>query len=108
MRSFIRQPYLVLDYKKDLKFPTHKIIMLKAEVNYTHFFFQNRKMYTCAITLKHFEKILHDSGFVRVHKSYLVNTIHIQHIDLDLGIVTLLDGTELLTSRRRRKILKHI
>ena len=51
------------------------------------------KIYTCYSTLAKMETDLKDCGFLRVHKSYLVNMRHIK--TLNCNEVHLIDGTQL-------------
>ncbi len=54
--------------------------------------------------LDHLETLLCDSGFVRCHQSYLVNSRHIRQ--LSTGAIVLADGTKLPVSRTYFKRLK--
>lgn len=48
------------------------ILFCKADDNYTEIYFKNTKKLVSK-TLKHFEDLLKENSFARVHKSYLVN-----------------------------------
>lgn len=53
------------------------IVSCEAHDNFTDFHFTNRpKMMICR-TLKFYEELLQDNGFMRVHKSHLVNLEHV-------------------------------
>ena len=49
------------------------LIYAKADDNYTELYLGNHKKKLVSKTLKYFETLLEDKGFVRIHKSYLVN-----------------------------------
>lgn len=49
------------------------ILYCKAEDNYTKIYLRTEQNYLVSKTLKYFEDALSINGFVRVHKSYLVN-----------------------------------
>ncbi|HAO51203.1 MAG TPA: hypothetical protein DCR35_18985 [Runella sp.] len=55
-------------------------------------------------TLKHFNEVLGNVDFVRIHKSYLINAKHI--VTMTPDNVLLLNGEELPISRRKRRALK--
>lgn len=48
------------------------ILYCKADDNYTEIYLEKSKILVSK-TLKHFEALLKDSNFVRIHKSYLIN-----------------------------------
>ena len=52
---------------------TANILYCKADDNYTEIHLSNNKKKVVSKTLKYFEDALSESGFARVHKSYLVN-----------------------------------
>lgn len=55
--------------------------MLRGEMNYTVFCLKNCKKIMIAHTLKYFEGMLQEYGFLRVHRSFLVNPQYILHYD---------------------------
>jgi DNA-binding LytR/AlgR family response regulator len=55
------------------KLPASEIILLKSDVNYTHLFLKDGKQITVAKTLKEMEPRFVQEGFLRTHKSYLIN-----------------------------------
>jgi two-component system LytT family response regulator len=50
-----------------------EIVRLQADRNNTHIFFQNGKQFLSSKTLTEYDKMLRASGFLRVHRSHLVN-----------------------------------
>jgi DNA-binding LytR/AlgR family response regulator len=80
------------------------IMYLQSEVNYTRFFAKDGKTYLEAKTLKHFNKVLEDTDFIRIHKSYLVNKNSI--VSMNADFVLLKNGTQLPVSRRKGRALK--
>lgn len=97
--------YLVIDCKKGVKIATDDIILLEGDKNYTHFSFRCRRRYTSSHTLKYFETQLLEKGFVRIHRSYLVNNLYIQSTSLDDMSVSLTNGLKLTLARRRIKAI---
>jgi two-component system LytT family response regulator len=52
---------------------TKDIVLCRADGNYTEFYFTDGNKKIVSRNLKFFESLLQDHGFLRVHKSYLVN-----------------------------------
>lgn len=78
------------------------IIYLSGEDNYTSFHFLNQKELISAKTLKEYEEMLEHSGFMRIHKSTMVNLNHIKKIiQKDAVEVQMKDGSILHVSRRK-------
>ena len=103
MTTHLRPPTLILDHKKNLKIPLHEIVFLRGDVNYTNFIFQHRRQHTVSHSLKYFEEALLANGFLRIHRSHLVNSRFIKSTNLIDLTVSLMDGTELKVARRRVK-----
>lgn len=78
------------------------IIRLEAESNYTRFYFVNQRPILTSRTLKEYEEILVDHGFIRTHKSHLVNVRHVSSFARE-GFLTMADGSTVDVSRRRKE-----
>ena len=53
-----------------------------------------------------YETLLEDAGFVRIHKSYLINLLHVkEYIRGEGGSVLLSNGHEVEVSRRKKDLL---
>ncbi|HYF32177.1 MAG TPA: LytTR family DNA-binding domain-containing protein [Chitinophagaceae bacterium] len=79
-----------------------EIIRVEGENNYSKIFFENNKKLLLSKTLKEFEEMLADYGFIRVHKSHLVNKKHVRRYSPE-GWLAMSDGTKVEVSRRRRE-----
>lgn len=79
------------------------IIRCESESNYTTFHFAKHKKWVSAKTLKEYDEILSNRGFIRVHKSHLVNKNYIER--LSEHHVILQDQTEVELARRRRQLV---
>lgn len=81
-----------------------KIIRLEGDCNYTVVHTQNKK-YVSSRTLKHFQGILDESYFVRVHKSHIVNMKHVRGLDVQSNSSTVAfdEGSNIEVSRRKLK-----
>ncbi|MFZ1560284.1 MAG: LytTR family DNA-binding domain-containing protein [Saprospiraceae bacterium] len=78
------------------------IIRLQAESNYTRIYFTSGKMFLSAKTLKEYDDILKGHKFLRVHRSHLVNPLHIKSYDKQ-GFLNLSDDTTVEVSRRKKE-----
>jgi two-component system LytT family response regulator len=81
-----------------------EIIRCEGESNYTTFHFAGTKSLMVSHTLKDYEAMLSDYGFVRVHKSHLVNLKYVQRMDRE-GVLWLQNGDSVPVSRRRKDLL---
>jgi two-component system LytT family response regulator len=78
------------------------ILFCKADDNYTEIYFKNTKKLVSK-TLKHFENLLKESSFARVHKSYLVNVNEVVKYKKGKGgSVILSNGKEVLVSSSKK------
>lgn len=81
------------------------ILYCKADDNYTQIFLSKGKRLVSK-TLKYFEDSLSKNGFVRVHKSYLVNVNEITEYKKGKGgSIVLSNGKEIMVSPSRKKDL---
>ncbi len=80
------------------------ILYCEASSNYTNFHFTNHNFICNAKTILEYERLLGDSGFLRIHKSYLVNLLHVkEYLRGEGGSVLLSNGKELEVSRRKKE-----
>lgn len=77
-----------------------QIAWCQADDNYTALHLADERRFISARTLKDYDEMLSPFGFIRVHKSALVNRKHVDGIDGE-GRVRLLNGTRVEISRRR-------
>ncbi len=91
---------------KLIKIPVDKIVRLEGDCNYTVVHTATNK-YISSRTLKHYEGILDEEYFVRIHKSHLVNIIHAVGLDLEdsYGSVAFDEGKNIEISRRKVKLV---
>jgi len=78
------------------------IIRCEGENNYTRFFFPDRRPLLVSKTIKEYEEILGEYGFLRAHKSHLVNKTFVRHLDKE-GLLWLTDGSNIVVSRRKKE-----
>jgi two-component system LytT family response regulator len=81
------------------------ILYCEASSSYTNFYFSDKRSIITAKTIHEYEELLDDAGFVRIHKSYLVNLLHVkEYLRGEGGSVILSNGKELEVSRRKKDI----
>lgn len=88
-------------------FPVGEIIRLEGERNYTNFYFTGGRNYLSSKTLKEYEEILIEKGFIRVHKSHLVNRAFVRSVSPE-GLLTFSDESTVEVSRRRLQEVKRL
>lgn len=86
------------------------ITYLQSDANYTHIHIVPNKKITAPKTLKHFEDILDEHLFFRIHKSHVVNLSFIKsYLKGKGGYVILSDSTKLeVAVRRKEELLKKL
>jgi len=94
---------LALPTKEGVHYLTPQdIIRCEAMGNYTRFFTTSGKAYLISRTLGEYDALLSPQGFIRTHKSHLVNKKAISFIDHD-GFAVLRDNSRVEVSRRRKE-----
>jgi len=78
------------------------IIRCEGLGNYTKFFIVGGKHYLISKTLGEYDTLLSPHGFIRTHKSHLVNKNCISFIDRE-GFAVLKDNSKVEVSRRRKE-----
>ncbi len=84
------------------------IVRLEAGGNCTFFHFQDSSRLLVTKTLKEYDKLLSDAGFLRVHQSHLVNTELIkEYIKTEGGYLVMKNGTRVPVSvRKKTEVMK--
>ncbi len=83
------------------------ITFLEGEGNYTFIYTNAGKRYLVSKTLKSLAELL-DSNFIRVHKSYLVNSNYVVERMEDDRMLRMSCGKEVIVSRRKIKEITSI
>ena len=82
------------------------IIRAEAADNYTILYLEDGKKYTLSKTLKHYEELLSDFGFLRSHKSHLINLEQVaKYKKGKVGVASMSDGSSALVSSNAKKTL---
>lgn len=96
-------PVVHLVGKKNIN--ASKIILLKAEANYSEVFFTDGKKIIISKTLKELENRFSSFGFFRPHKSYLINLKHVVSFNYNEDRKILLTNNFKADLSRRKKEL---
>lgn len=81
-----------------------QIEAFEANGPYTHIYMLNGDMLTSSKHLKYYEDLVSQSGFYRVHNSFVINILHIASINKrDGASVIFQSGKEVVISTRRKE-----
>lgn len=81
-----------------------EIIYCEASSNYTNFHLTDGTVLCASKSIQEYEELLADAGLIRVHKSFLVNLIHIrEYLRGEGGTILLTNQIEVEVSRRRKE-----
>jgi len=79
------------------------IIRCEADGSYTTFFLTDKRKLMISAGLKHYEELLPESDFIRVHHHHLINMNHVvRFLKEDGGYAVMSDGTKIEISRRKK------
>lgn len=82
------------------------IIRAEASDNYTILFLEGNKKYVLSKTLKYYEELLNEFGFLRSHKSHLLNLAQVvKYKKGKVGHAIMSDGSSVLVSSGAKKEL---
>ncbi|MCA6361417.1 MAG: response regulator transcription factor [Bacteroidetes bacterium] len=79
------------------------IIRCEADGSYTSFFLESKKKLLVSASLKHYEDLLPENDFIRVHHHHLININHVvRYLKTDGGYAVMTDGSQIEISRRKK------
>lgn len=80
-----------------------EIIYCEAERSYSIFHLEGNKTITVSRPLLEYDQVLQDTSFLRIHKSFLINLLHVKEYQRgEGGVVIMSDDAELEVSRRKK------
>jgi two-component system LytT family response regulator len=104
--SFIKNKISVPDIQGIELIPYDEIIYCKSDGNYSTLALTGNRKMTVSKPLKYFETNISSEQFVRIHKSYLANIIHIKkYLKRDGGELVMINNDVLPVSRNNRQEL---
>ncbi|WP_428665832.1 LytR/AlgR family response regulator transcription factor [Runella sp.] len=84
-----------------------RILYLSAGGNYTVFHLKEGEKIVTSLSLSSYAPLLEQHGFLRVHKSYLLNTDYLREcLNIRNHFLILPDGEKIEIARRRRSALR--
>jgi two-component system, LytTR family, response regulator len=82
-----------------------EVLYAEAAGNYTNFYFIDQRSVCTSKPIHEYEELLADSGFVRIHKSCLLNLLHVkEYVRGEGGSIKISGGQELEVSRRKKDL----
>jgi len=80
------------------------IIRCEADGSYTMFYLTDKRKLMVSVGLKHYEELLAETDFIRVHHHHLINMAHVvRFLKEDGGYAVMSDGTKIEISRRKKE-----
>jgi two-component system LytT family response regulator len=80
------------------------IIRCEADGSYTTFYLTDKRKLLISAGLKHYEELLPESEFIRVHHHHLINMNHVvRFLKEDGGYAVMTDGSRIEISRRKKE-----
>ena len=81
-----------------------EVIYCEAQRSYTLFCLTNNKSILISKPLFDYDRLLTDANFLRVHKSFLINLMHVkEYMRGEGGSIIMSNGTEIEVSRRKKE-----
>lgn len=96
---------LIINHKTLKKVLIKNVILLKGDINYTTFHLLHGKEKVVARSIKFFEKFLETHGFLRVHRSFMINPNYIEMYNPEKEMLVMSNGQEANISRRKKHTL---
>jgi len=88
---------------------TKDIIKCSSEGNYTTFYLNNKQKIVISKTLKEYDNLLSDYGFLRIHRSHLININYIEKYSKENSILYMKDNSQIPVSYRKKdELLKFL
>jgi len=82
------------------------IIRLESTGNYTQFYFADGSKILITKTLKTYDSLLTEAGFMRVHQSHLVNLEYVKaYVKTEGGYLTMKDDSMVPVSVRKKPLV---
>ncbi|MBK9284580.1 MAG: response regulator transcription factor [Sphingobacteriaceae bacterium] len=79
------------------------IIRCEADTSYTIFYLTDKRKLMVSAGLKHYEELLPERDFIRVHHHHLINMQHVlRYLKTDGGYAVMSDGSQIEISRRKK------
>jgi two-component system LytT family response regulator len=94
---------LIINHRTSKKILVKDVVLLEGNINYTTFYLQNGSYKVVAHSIKFFESYLETQGFLRTHRSFMINPSHLKSYNKWEEILTMTNGQTASISRRKRR-----
>lgn len=85
------------------------IVRFEADGAYTKVFLLNKDHHLLSQSLKHYEELLTDESFFRIHHSHFINLNMIRKYEKGSGgLIVMKDGSKVTVASRRKEELMHV
>ena len=98
---------LIINQKTSKKVLVSDVILLEGHINYTTFHLQNGSKKVVAHSIKFFEPYLQTQGFLRTHRSFMINPTHVKTYNKLEEILTMSNGRKAFISRRKKRSVEN-
>ena len=89
-------------------FAADEIIRLEASRNYTNIFFRDNTRLLSSKVLKEFVNMLEPLGFIRIHRSHLVNRQYISFVEAGGNMVMQDLSTPEISRRKKSQVMRKL
>jgi two-component system LytT family response regulator len=107
MKQFPGGTIVINDLSGALFLQTKSIVRIEAMSSYSTLLLEDGKKITVSKVLKHFENMLGQHGFARIHRSHLINSAWIQRYHTGRGEISMKNNDRITVSRRKRRTIKN-
>ena len=97
---------LIINHRTSKKILIDDVVLLKGNINYTIFQLQCGSEKVVPHSIKFFEPYLEKRGFLRIHRSYMVNLNYVKEYNQEHEVLTMSNGHKANISRRRKQAMK--
>lgn len=100
------EPLLTIHHRTAKKILIKDVVLLKGDTNYTIFQLQCGQKKIVPHSIKFFETFLATHGFLRIHRSFMINPNYIKEYKQNEEIVIMANGQEAFISRRKKYTMR--
>ena len=109
LKQYLREPEkpkkIALPMADEIQFiEIDQILYCIGENNYTQFYLVNKSRILVTKTIKEFEELLSTHGFVRVHRSYIINLRYVKaYVKKEGGYILMINDAQISISRNKKE-----
>jgi two-component system LytT family response regulator len=97
---------LILNHRTSKKVLINQVVLLKGDINYTTIFLDDGKKKVLAHSIKYYEEFLKTHGFLRIHRTFMINPNHIKTYNQEERKLIMTNGQQAIISRRKEHFAK--